>query len=72
MNSAQRSGTSPADSPRTGWHKSSRSAANANCVEVNLDHPNLVLVRDSKAHGTGPTITLPRPQWTLLLANLTG
>ncbi|MGH3838960.1 MAG: DUF397 domain-containing protein, partial [Pseudonocardiaceae bacterium] len=41
--------------------------ANANCVEVNLTHPDLVHIRDSKERGTGPTITVTPRQWATLL-----
>ncbi|MGH3774719.1 MAG: DUF397 domain-containing protein [Pseudonocardiaceae bacterium] len=55
------------DPASAGWCKSTRSAANANCVEVNLTHPDLVHIRDSKSRGTGPTITVPPRQWATLL-----
>lgn len=55
------------DPASAGWRKSSRSAANANCVEANLTHPDLVYIRDSKDRGTGPTITVTTRQWATLL-----
>ncbi|MGH3871898.1 MAG: DUF397 domain-containing protein [Pseudonocardiaceae bacterium] len=70
MNSDLRPGPGAMNPSPTGWRKSSHSSVNANCVEIDLE-PDLVHIRDSKAHGTGPTITVPRHQWATLLPEIT-
>jgi hypothetical protein len=71
MNSDKRPGTGVVTPSPTGWRTSSHSAANANCVEINLTQPELVHVRDSKDHGTGPTLTVTHRQWVRVLDRIT-
>lgn len=52
--------------PPTGWFKSSFSANNASCVEIKFDN-EVVRIRDTKDHGTGPPITTGAAQWRAFL-----
>ncbi|MEV4283659.1 DUF397 domain-containing protein [Actinoplanes xinjiangensis] len=47
------------------WHKSSRSAVVANCVEVAV-LPDAVAVRDSK-NRSGPALSFTPPGWLAFL-----
>jgi len=50
------------------WHKSSRSSANGQCVEVaHLDQA--VAVRDSK-NPTGPKVVFTRHEWASFIRGL--
>ncbi|PKW13364.1 DUF397 domain-containing protein [Saccharopolyspora spinosa] len=52
----------------TGWRKSSRSAAEGNCVEVALT-PQVVGVRDTKDRD-GAVLVFPRSQWATFVSGL--
>ncbi|MEV0194552.1 DUF397 domain-containing protein [Kitasatospora purpeofusca] len=48
------------------WHKSSYSNNGGQCVEIGLDAPGLVPVRDSK-EPSGPTLAFPVEAWRSFL-----
>lgn len=49
------------------WFKSSHSAGNDACVEVAYQPNRSVLVRDTKAAGSGPTLRFPTADWRVFL-----
>lgn len=51
------------------WHKSAKSGANGNCVEVADNLSNVVLVRDTKDHGTGRVLQVLPGTWVDFLAS---
>ena len=48
------------------WHKSTRSSANGNCVEVADNLPDVIAVRDSK-NPTGGTLLFHPTEWKAFL-----
>jgi predicted secreted Zn-dependent protease len=57
------------DLSKATWHKSSRSGANNNCVEVAGNLPRVVAVRDSK-HPDGPVLVVTREEWRAFTAGV--
>lgn len=51
----------------TTWVKASRSSGNGQCVEMR-QHDSAVEVRDTKAHGSGPTLRFNSAQFVAWLA----
>jgi hypothetical protein len=51
------------ESKFTDWRKSSLSSGGDNCVEVAFAADGTVGVRDSKQHGTGPTLEFTPSEW---------
>jgi hypothetical protein len=50
-----------------GWHKSSYSQAQNNCVEVTTELPGWVGVRDSKLGADSPLLALGLSEWRATL-----
>jgi len=48
------------------WIKASASDGGSNCVEMRL-HDDAVEVRDTKAHGTGPTLGFTKSEFSAWL-----
>lgn len=52
----------------TGWRKSSYSGNNGDCVEVALNLPGVVAVRDSK-DPVGPALVFTADEWRAFLSD---
>jgi hypothetical protein len=60
----------PIDLSGAVWRKSTRSSAEGqNCVEVAINLPGFVAVRDSK-HPDGPAITVSRHEWATFITSV--
>lgn len=57
------------DLSRAVWHKSSYSSQDGNCVEVAVNLPEVVVVRDSKEPERG-VLRLMREEWGAFLRSL--
>jgi hypothetical protein len=52
------------------WRKPSYSEnGGASCVEV-AGHRGVILVRDTKQHGSGPVLSVPTGQWRRFVATV--
>ncbi|MFJ3694874.1 DUF397 domain-containing protein [Streptomyces sp. NPDC090052] len=55
------------------WHKSSYSdGGDNNCVEVAVNYPGIIPVRDSKAAPTGPALVFPDSAWAAFVGFAAG
>ena len=60
-----------ADLSAANWQKSSRSGGGQNCVEVALNLPGLVAVRDSK-DPQGPALVFSPAEWAAFTSKVAG
>jgi hypothetical protein len=51
------------------WHKSTRSSANGDCVEVADNLPGIVAVRDSK-NPADPALTFTPAEWAAFVSGV--
>lgn len=59
------------DLSRAEWYKSSYSSQDGNCVEVAINLPGTVAVRDTKDR-QGPTLAFTRRDWQAFTRQITG
>ncbi|MFF7982210.1 DUF397 domain-containing protein [Streptomyces sp. NPDC007901] len=52
------------------WRKSTYSAGGDNCLEVAVDHPTLIPVRDSKTAPHGPKLTFRPEAWSAFVRGI--
>ncbi len=57
------------DLSRADWRKSSYSSQTGNCIEVALNLPGVVAVRDSKDH-RGATLIFTLAEWRMFLGRV--
>jgi hypothetical protein len=58
------------DQGASGWHKSSASTDQAECVEVGAFPAGDVAVRDTKAAGIGPVLGFTAEAWAAFIADV--
>ncbi|MEU9114644.1 DUF397 domain-containing protein [Streptomyces sp. NPDC048483] len=63
------------DQGANGWHKSSYSADDSDCIEIgtfSTAHPETpaIAVRDTKHHRTGPLLAFTAASWAAFLAEV--
>jgi hypothetical protein len=54
----------------SGWHKSTLSSGDGNCVEVGIGDDGVIGVRDTKQQGEGPILVFTPDEWHAFLGGV--